>query len=63
MGMPKGSTQNDSELLDLETKHQVLSMSISNQSHLETKIKVAWETKASTEGRWLREAKITYQII
>ncbi|KAF2299203.1 hypothetical protein GH714_030954 [Hevea brasiliensis] len=25
MGMPKGSAQNDSELLDLETKHQVLS--------------------------------------
>ena len=26
MGMPKGSAWNDSELLDLETKHQVLSM-------------------------------------
>ncbi|RVW82692.1 DExH-box ATP-dependent RNA helicase DExH18, mitochondrial [Vitis vinifera] len=26
MGMPKGSARNDSELLDLETKHQVLSM-------------------------------------
>ncbi|GMH15068.1 hypothetical protein Nepgr_016909 [Nepenthes gracilis] len=26
MGMPKGSAQNDSELLDLETKHQVCSM-------------------------------------
>ncbi|TYI63438.1 hypothetical protein E1A91_D09G017800v1 [Gossypium mustelinum] len=26
MGMPKGSAKNDSELLDLETKHQVLSM-------------------------------------
>lgn len=26
MGMPKGSAKNDAELLDLETKHQVLSM-------------------------------------
>ncbi|XP_077250011.1 ATP-dependent RNA helicase [Tasmannia lanceolata] len=26
MGMPKGSARNDTELLDLETKHQVLSM-------------------------------------
>ncbi|KAF5457154.1 hypothetical protein F2P56_021282 [Juglans regia] len=26
MGMPKGSARNDAELLDLETKHQVLSM-------------------------------------
>ncbi|KAF5735538.1 ATP-dependent RNA helicase SUPV3L1 isoform 1 [Tripterygium wilfordii] len=26
MGMPKGSAQNDAELLDLETRHQVLSM-------------------------------------
>ncbi|CAN0839627.1 DExH-box ATP-dependent RNA helicase DExH18, mitochondrial [Linum grandiflorum] len=26
MGMPRGSARNDSELLDLETKHQVLSM-------------------------------------
>ncbi|KAJ6806100.1 ATP-dependent RNA helicase SUV3L, mitochondrial [Iris pallida] len=26
VGMPKGSARNDSELLDLETKHQVLSM-------------------------------------
>jgi ATP-dependent RNA helicase SUPV3L1/SUV3 len=26
MGMPKGSANNDTELLDLETKHQVLSM-------------------------------------
>ncbi|KAK6928202.1 Helicase, C-terminal [Dillenia turbinata] len=26
MGMPKGSASNDAELLDLETKHQVLSM-------------------------------------
>ncbi|KAF9591037.1 hypothetical protein IFM89_001247 [Coptis chinensis] len=26
MGMPKGSARNDTELLDLETKHQILSM-------------------------------------
>ncbi|KAH7683964.1 RNA helicase protein [Dioscorea alata] len=26
MGMPKGSAKNDAELLDLETKHQILSM-------------------------------------
>lgn len=26
MGMPKGSARNDTELLDLESKHQVLSM-------------------------------------
>ncbi|WCJ25731.1 ATP-dependent RNA helicase mitochondrial putative [Euphorbia peplus] len=37
MGMPKGSARNDSELLDLETRHQVLSMYLwlSNQFELE----------------------------
>lgn len=38
MGMPKGSARNDAELLDLETKHQVLSMYmwLSHQFKLET---------------------------
>ncbi|XP_065856741.1 DExH-box ATP-dependent RNA helicase DExH18, mitochondrial isoform X2 [Euphorbia lathyris] len=37
MGMPKGSARNDSELLDLETRHQVLSMYLwlSNQFEFE----------------------------
>ncbi|KAF3956527.1 hypothetical protein CMV_018357 [Castanea mollissima] len=33
MGMPKGSPQNDSELLDLETKRQVLSMHMWLSNH------------------------------
>lgn len=38
MGMPKGSAQNDSELLDLESRHQVLSVYLwlSNQFKGET---------------------------
>ncbi|XP_050228972.1 DExH-box ATP-dependent RNA helicase DExH18, mitochondrial [Mercurialis annua] len=38
MGMPRGSARNDAELLDLETKHQVLSMYLwlSNQFAEET---------------------------
>ncbi|CAK9150079.1 unnamed protein product [Ilex paraguariensis] len=33
MGMPKGSARNDTELLDLETKHQVLSMYLWLSNH------------------------------
>ncbi|XP_010682137.2 DExH-box ATP-dependent RNA helicase DExH18, mitochondrial [Beta vulgaris subsp. vulgaris] len=33
MGMPKGSAKNDSELLDLETKHQVCSMYLWLSNH------------------------------
>lgn len=33
MGMPKGSARNDAELLDLETKHQVLSMYLWLSNH------------------------------
>ncbi|KAF8030308.1 hypothetical protein BT93_E2684 [Corymbia citriodora subsp. variegata] len=35
MGMPKGSARNDAELLDLETKHQVLSMYLWLSHHFE----------------------------
>lgn len=35
MGMPKGSASNDTELLDLETKHQVLSMYLWLSQHFE----------------------------
>ncbi|KAI9153854.1 hypothetical protein LWI28_017518 [Acer negundo] len=35
MGMPKGSARNDAELLDLETKHQVLSMYLWLSNQLE----------------------------
>uniref|UniRef100_A0A0E0DF25 ATP-dependent RNA helicase SUV3L, mitochondrial n=1 Tax=Oryza meridionalis TaxID=40149 RepID=A0A0E0DF25_9ORYZ len=35
MGMPKGSAKNDTELLDLETKHQVLSMYLWLSHHFE----------------------------
>ncbi|KAM0845167.1 hypothetical protein ACQ4PT_056575 [Festuca glaucescens] len=35
MGMPKGSATNDTELLDLETKHQVLSMYLWLSHHFE----------------------------
>lgn len=35
MGMPKGSAENDKELLDLETKHQVLSMYLWLSYHFE----------------------------
>lgn len=34
MGMPKGSARNDAELLDLETKHQVLSMYLWLSQHM-----------------------------
>ncbi|KAJ4752832.1 ATP-dependent RNA helicase [Rhynchospora pubera] len=35
MGMPRGSAKNDAELLDLETKHQVLSMYLWLSHHFE----------------------------
>lgn len=35
MGVPKGSAKNDTELLDLETKHQVLSMYLWLSHHFE----------------------------
>ncbi|PIA57455.1 hypothetical protein AQUCO_00600290v1 [Aquilegia coerulea] len=35
MGMPKSSAQNDTELLDLETKHQILSMYLWLSFHFE----------------------------
>lgn len=35
MGMPKGSARNDAELLDLETKHQVVSMYLWLSHHFE----------------------------
>ncbi|CAL0298996.1 unnamed protein product [Lupinus luteus] len=35
MGMPKGSAQNDQELLDLETRHQVLSMYMWLSNHFD----------------------------
>jgi len=35
MGVPRGSARNDAELLDLETKHQVLSMYLWLSHHFE----------------------------
>ncbi|XP_061346164.1 DExH-box ATP-dependent RNA helicase DExH18, mitochondrial [Gastrolobium bilobum] len=35
MGMPKGSARNDAELLDLETRHQVLSMYLWLSNHFD----------------------------
>ncbi|KAF6160036.1 hypothetical protein GIB67_033120 [Kingdonia uniflora] len=47
MGMPRGSARNDSELLDLETKHQVVSMYLWLSFHF-SKDTFPFATKAAT---------------
>ncbi|KAL0460457.1 UNVERIFIED_CONTAM: DExH-box ATP-dependent RNA helicase DExH18, mitochondrial [Sesamum latifolium] len=61
MGMPKCSARNDSELLDLETRHQVLSMYLWLSNHFEEErfpyVKKA-ETMATDIAQLLAESLI-----
>ncbi|KAM7268033.1 hypothetical protein ACFE04_010199 [Oxalis oulophora] len=63
MGMPRGSAKNDQELLDLETKHQVLSMYLWLSHHFEeetfpyvTKVKAMASDIAELLGESLTKA-------
>jgi len=66
MGIPKGSAKNDTELLDLETKHQVCSMYLWLSNHFEEEnfpYKLRAESMASNIAELLGESlsKATWQ--